>query len=89
MNSKVDEDMPEVKPSPCLAEGQLWSQSNLLAVMGVSKKTLQRWEHAGLLAIHAGTKEVFYRSNDVIEVMVKIATGDLQLKKHQPKYKQE
>jgi len=89
MNSNVNEDMPQVKPSPSLTEGQLWSRSNLLAALGVGTKTLQRWEQAGLLAIHAGTKEVFYRSSDVIEVMVKIATGDLQLQKHQPKYKQE
>lgn len=89
MNSNVDQDMSQVKPSPSLTEGQLWSQANLLATLGVGKKTLQRWEQAGLLAIHAGTKEVFYRSNDVIDVMVKIATGDLQLKQHQPKYKQE
>ncbi|TWT57266.1 hypothetical protein KOR42_06240 [Thalassoglobus neptunius] len=74
-------------PSPVLQLGQLWRRCELLQQMGIGENTLKRWEIAGLPALKAGTREKYYLSDDVIQVMRKCATEGVP--KLVPDYKRQ
>lgn len=61
-------DKPEM--GPLLIRGALYSIDQLQELLGISKRTLARWEQAGLKIRQPGTKRAFVISDDVFELML-------------------
>lgn len=85
MNSNVGQGTSGVNAHPCLRRGEVWSASGLMITLGIHRRTLSRWEAAGLPRLQPGTKEVFYLADDVIEIMRKPVE---EIPEYVPKYKQ-
>jgi len=86
MNSTVGQNTPGVNASPCLCRGQVWSAQALLIALKIGERTLARWEQAGLQRLQPATDEVYYLSDDVIEIM---RLPSEKIPKYLPKYKQK
>lgn len=67
MNSNVGQDMSDVNVSRGLSRGNLIPREQLIVTLGVSPKTVTKWEKAGLRAYSPGTKCKFFDTTEVID----------------------
>jgi hypothetical protein len=79
METTVGSGADFVNPNPLIRDG-IYAQSQVVRLLGISDRTLNRWEQAGLRPLQPGTTLVFYEGRNIIEVM-RIADADL------PQYK--
>lgn len=56
------------QPAPVFIPGAVYTKQYVVSV-GISPKTLSRWEKAGLKPRKPGTKQVFYLSDDLIAIL--------------------
>lgn len=72
---------------PVLRAGEIVSQRQLKLRFGIDSRALNRWHLAGLKRLKPCTKSVYYRTDDVLEMMIdKPATSDYP--EYLPEYKQ-
>lgn len=53
---------------PIFISGAIYSASYVLSRCGISKKTLRRWEQAGLRGCKPGTSQKYYFGDDLMAV---------------------
>jgi hypothetical protein len=68
METTVGSGADFVNPNPLIRTG-MYAQSQVMRLLGISTRTLNRWEQAGLIALQPGTETVFYEGDNIIQVM--------------------
>jgi hypothetical protein len=68
---------------PIFIPGALYSASYVLSRCGIAKKTLRRWEQAGLRGRKPGTTQKFYFGDDLMAVF---RMNDDDIPPYRPEY---
>lgn len=68
METTVGSGADFVNPNPLIRPG-IYAQSQIKRLLGVSDRTLNRWEQAGLPRLQPCTDTVFYEGEEIIRIM--------------------
>lgn len=57
-----------VNPNPLIRPG-IYARSQVMRLLGITDRTLKRWEQAGLQKLQPATDAVFYEGADIMRIM--------------------